>query len=246
MIGLITGMGPQASVDFLQKIIDRTNARYDQEHIPLLISHATYILDRTQALDVPVLYSIVLKQLSDNIVILKNAGIQTIAMSCNTAHAFIKDLEKTFPTLNFLNIVELTAQNVANRYEKNSRIGILATSGTIKSTLYKNALDKYNLRLIKPNNQNNVDKAIYLLKKSNSNKKRAYKLIEQELQNLYSQNCEAVILGCTELPYILRGEKSPLPLIDSLEILASEIVHTYTKSKTKKQAKKYSPVLTSH
>ena len=136
-IGIIGGMGPMATVDLMKKVILATDAREDQEHIPILVDNNTNIPDRTAAIlgegEDP------LPELLKSADRLTAGGADFLIMGCNTAHYF---LPLMMPNLRIpvINMIEETAAFCAREGYK--RVGLLASAGTCKSGIYQRALER--------------------------------------------------------------------------------------------------------
>ena len=132
-LGVLGGMGPQATQVFYQFVLDRTDAARDQDHIPALILSDTGIPDRTQAIlsgETGELYQRLLKDAR----LLENCGCTAIAIPCNTSHYFVDKLQEDVG-VPILHMIRETAQELARQGKK--RPGILATDGTIRTGLYQ-------------------------------------------------------------------------------------------------------------
>ncbi|RKX54716.1 MAG: aspartate racemase, partial [Thermotoga sp.] len=157
-VGIIGGMGPESSYYLYGKIISLTPASADQEHIHVIIDSYPQIPDRTAYLlsngPSPVPYLIESAQK------LEYAGADLIVMACNTAHAFYQEVKQSIK-VDMLNMIEETVIYVNSI---NSRcVGVLATTGTLKTELYQRALDKYGIKVLTPNEEENkmIMEAIY-------------------------------------------------------------------------------------
>lgn len=218
-LGVLGGMGPMATAYFMKIIIDMTDAKIDQEHIPMLVyNHTTipdrtdYILDNSKPNPVPILCADAKK--------LENSGADVIAMPCNTAHFFFEEIQKSV-NIPVLHIVKETVEYIATRDNKCKKIGILATKGTLKSGVFEDFCKKYGLCAVLPTKavSNMLMDIIY--NKIKMGKKVSVAEFLGIIDDMRESGCDAVILGCTELSVI----KSDLHLkrydiIDSLEVLS--------------------------
>ena len=235
MIGIVGGMGPYAGLDLARKIFDLTQAKKDQDHVPLtLISNPEKIEDRTQfilgktEINPGIEISKIIRQLVDQ-------GAKVIGMPCNTAHSKkilneIRDLPKN---VHFINMISEVVKCIQKRYSRAKRIGLLATSGTISSRVYNEEIDKNNLFTILLSDKDQkklIDDAIYNKKigiKANANPVHnvAKMKISLALKKLIIKKCDVIILGCTELPLAIKSKSyNSIPLLDSTEILASSLL----------------------
>ena len=151
-------------------------------------------------------------------------------MPCNTASYFYKEISFNTNIL-FINIVEETVKYLHKLNVK--KVGLLATEGTVKSKIYEELLSNYKIKLVLPNkfDQHIISSIIYDGIKSgkNINLNNFYNVIN----NLKNNNCEKIILGCTELSvlkeiYKLKDEM----LIDAMDILADTTLY-YIKNTNK-------------
>lgn len=212
-------MGPEATVLFLEKVIDLTPARKDQDHIPMIIYNYPQIPDRTRAILLqgpsPV------AAIRAGIQRLKDAGVDFICIPCNTAHYFFDEFAKdaNIPVLNLIDcVVEYTRQQLPGM----SNIGLLATEGTMKAGIYGKAFARHQIDVLLPSGkeQNALQQAIYQIK----NRSKDYRQIQFIADNLVAAGSQAIILGCTELSLIARELQLQAPILDSTEILAKTVV----------------------
>lgn len=219
-IGIIGGMGPLATCDLYQKIIEVTKAHSDQEHIRVCIDGNTEIPDRTEA----ILHGgkDPLPEMVRSAVRLESMGADVLIMPCNTAHYFYKEI-LPFVRIPFLNMLEETADAAAKMGIK--KVGLLATDGTIKSEVYKEAFQKNGISLEIPTQEEQkfVMELIYDGIKAGNDKLDTRKF-EQVMNNLLSRGAQILILGCTELPVAFKKWKFSQPALDPTLVLASRVV----------------------
>lgn len=223
-IGILGGMGPEATVDLYAKIIRATGATYDQEHLRVIIDSNPKIPDRTAAiLNNGVDPTPALIETATNLV---RAGAEVIAMPCNTAHYFHTAIQNSVP-VPVLHMPRETAAHITRSLPSVKKIGLLATTGTVKSAIYADACEQSGLEMISPNDemQNLVTVAIF---GPQGIKAGGRELPTQQLltaaESLIARGVDAIILGCTEIPLALKPGMLPLPLIDATQILAEAAV----------------------
>lgn len=223
IIGVIGGMGPESTIDFLLKIIKNTPARKDQDHLQIIVNHNPKIPDRTNA--------ILKKRKSPVLEIVKTAkklekvGVDFFVMPCNTAHYFLPEVEKHLK-VPFINIVRETISFINQNYQKVRKVGLLATTGTIHSKLYQEVLNETGIETVVPSNklqENMVMRAVRDIK-AGRQKKSAMKRLIKTVVKLQEQGAQLIISACTEVPLALNQKDVNLPLIDSTEILAKSAV----------------------
>jgi len=219
-VGILGGMGPEATVDFMAKIIKKTPARIDQHHLRLLVDNNPQVPDRLNAIlnggqsPGPILAKMALQ--------LESWGAEILAMPCNTAHYYFSEVEKAVK-IPFLSIIDETIKVLK---EKNvTCVGLLASAGTLKMKLYHNKLAEANISIVIPSEayQEKVNQSIYALKEGDYLKTR--KSNQEIIDHIVGKNAQGVILGCTELPIVFdsRDEYNTV-FYDPTEILAEAVV----------------------
>ena len=221
MIGILGGMGTQAGLDFCNKLAMLNRGKIDQEYPLFMLYNKSNIPGRPESIGIQtgafsrlpmntkniIKYNKVLKSLLEGCRSLERSGCKFIVIPCNTAHYWYKDLKKKIkiPIINMPKEVFLHTKNIC---KKNSKIGLLATEGTLKTEIYEK-LFKNEYELIKPisNLQTiSVNKTIKHVKMGNI--KLAEKSIKPAIDYLIKRNCKKIILGCTELPIAIFAFKS--------------------------------------
>ena len=204
MIGVLGGMGTQAGLDFCNKLAILNRGKADQKYPLFILYNKSNIPGRPENLNK---YNKVLKSLIKGCLLLQKNKCKFIVIPCNTAHYWYDDLQKKIkiPIISMPKEVYLHAKN---NCKKNSRIGILATEGTLKTDVYKKFFHK-NFSLINPKKSlqtKNVNKAIKYVKMGKI--KNAEKIIKPAINYLIKMKCTKIILGCTELPIAIFAFKS--------------------------------------
>ena len=219
VVGIIGGMGPGATALLFQKLIDYTDADVDAEHIHIVIDNNTTIPDRTNAIlrgeNTPAVH------ICESGKKLVAYGAQLILIPCNTSHYFYSYIQNRL-SVPVVNMIEETAKEcLANGYQK---VGVLATTGTCNTKIYSNELEKYGIEAMYPDEegQKRVMELIYDQVKAGKPINSA--IIEETLTKMKKSGAQAFILGCTELPMVLRDGDYGCRFIDSLDILAKRAV----------------------
>tara|TARA_B110000444_G_scaffold241573_1_gene258111 strand:+ start:3142 stop:3885 length:744 start_codon:yes stop_codon:yes gene_type:complete len=221
MIGILGGMGTQAGLDFCNKLAMLNRGKIDQEYPLFILYNKSNIPGRPESIGVHtnrlsqiprkpkniIKYNKVLKSLLEGCRSLEKSGCKFIVIPCNTAHYWYKDLQKKIkiPIVNMPKEVFLYTKK---RCKKKSKIGLLATEGTLKTKIYDKLFNN-DYELIKPltNLQiKSVNKTIKYVKMGNI--KLAAKSIKPAINYLIKSKCKKIILGCTELPIAIFAFKS--------------------------------------
>ncbi|PHZ85501.1 aspartate/glutamate racemase family protein [Paremcibacter congregatus] len=235
MIGIVGGVGSYAGLDLIRKIYDHTDARSDQEHLPVsMLSVPHTIGDRTEYLlgvtDVNPGRSI-----AGVITTLVSQGAEVIGIPCNTAHASsIYDviLEMSPDNCKIIHMIEEVAREIVSSGAV-SKIGLLGTTGTLSSDIYKDTLAGYGIEVIYPSADIQslfVHPAIYhhdygIKVYSNPVITKARDDLFMAASYLSRKGAEAIILGCTEIPLALtEGAIDDVPLIDATTLLAKALI----------------------
>jgi aspartate racemase len=230
-IGIIGGVGPAATVDFMDKVIHRTKAKRDQDHVKMVVEHNPQIPDRTENLigegpdpTIP-LYSACKK--------LEAQGADMIAIPCNTAHAYVERIQR-YLSVPVVNMLFETVEYIKRRHGNRRTVGLLATSGTVASRVYHDIIEAAGLNTVVPDpaHQDLVMRAIYGEKgvKAGYTEGECKQDLAQALENVVEQGADVVILGCTELPLLLQQtEDFPVAgksvvVLDPTDILARKCV----------------------
>ena len=204
MIGILGGMGTQASLDFCNKLAMLNRGKIDQKYPLFILYNKSNIPGRPENLHK---YNKVLKSLSTGCLLLQKSKCKFIVIPCNTAHYWYDDLQRKtkIPIISMPKEVYLHAKK---NCKKNSKIGILATEATLKTGVYNKFFDK-NFELINPKKSlqiRSVNKSIKYVKMGKI--KNAEKAIKPAVNYLIKRKCKKIILGCTELPIAIFAFKS--------------------------------------
>ncbi|ENN83859.1 aspartate racemase (plasmid) [Rhizobium freirei PRF 81] len=221
LIGILGGMGPTATVDFLSKVISATKADVDQEHIPLIVHDVPQIPDRSSAIEngrddpfLPMLAGIRL---------LDAAGVEFIAIPCNTAHYWHGRLQRGCRA-KILHIADAVAHYVTQMAERPRTIAVMATRGTISGGIYSQRLLEGAEQVLVPDEgtQLLIDRAITGVKANQISAAR--KAATEAAGLLADAGADCLLLACTELPVALSDfDHGPL-IMDATEALARACV----------------------
>ncbi len=221
MIGILGGMGTQAGLDFCNKLAVLNRGKIDQEYPLFLLYNKSNIPGRPESIGSQTKnlsnkstnkkskakYNKVLKSLLKGCKLLEKNKCKFIVIPCNTAHYWFDDLQNKI-NIPIINMPKEVFKFTKKKCKKNSKVGLLATEGTLKTRVYKKFFEK-NYQLIEPSQKLqklSVNKAIKLVKMGNV--KAAAKAIKPAIDSLIKMKCKKIILGCTELPIAIFAFKS--------------------------------------
>jgi aspartate racemase len=201
VLGVLGGMGPLATVDFLHKLIEETPAMRDQDHLPVIAWSVPQIPERVPAItgngESP------LPALLEGIRTLKQAGAAAIAIPCNTAHYWYADMVRE-GGLPILHIADAALAELAARRISGKTVGLIATKGTLAAGFFQERLAARGLQHI-TNTDADIDElvlpAIVHVKRNELD--AAAKLLGTAVEKLMANGAGGVILACTETPVVL-------------------------------------------
>ncbi|MFC7677976.1 aspartate/glutamate racemase family protein [Paenibacillus sp. GCM10028914] len=222
-LGIIGGMGPQATSVFFEKLIENTEAECDQDHIDMIILNHATLPDRTKVI-LEGRSELFLDAVEKDLKLLELAGVSNIAIPCNTSHYFYNEMQQ-MTSINIINMVDETVKAIHERYGDGSKIGILATNGTVRTGIYRDTCDRYGMTLYEPDSsiQQKVMDIIYNDVKGHKNVDPSK--LESLIHHLvYEENCKCVILACTELSCIHLSDFYKECSIDAMEVLVNKSI----------------------
>lgn len=221
VIGILGGMGPEATLSLFEKIIANTPATRDQDHLRVIIDSNAKIPDRTPAIlgqgETPV------PAIIESGRTLERAGADFIVIPCVSAHFFLDELSGQL-TLPILSLFDAVAEELERQQPVPAAVGLLATTGTIHGGRFQERLQKRGIDTLVPglDDQKRVMSVIYRVKATSSGAGREE--MRSELRSvvttLVDRGAQAIVAGCTEIPLVLRSQDVPLPFFDSLVVLA--------------------------
>jgi len=224
IVGVLGGMGPHATAAFFLRLIRRTPATCDQEHLHVLIDNDPGIPDRTAAIlgdgASPLTRMLAAAQR------LAAAGATLIAMPCNTAHVWLEELRRGVD-VPIVDMVEETSRAAAQAAPASADVGLLATTGTVRSGLYARTLERLGRRLIVPTEEDQrvVAAAIARVKADDAVPRGA---LVGVCERLVDRGAAGLILGCTEIPLVLSSGDVAVAIFDSMDLLARSVVKRCT------------------
>ena len=219
-LGILGGMGPQATQVFYQFVLDRTDAARDQDHLPALILSDTKMPDRTAAIlggDTEELY----RRLSGDARLLEQCGCTAVAIPCNTSHYFADRLQGEL-SIPIVHMIRETAAALAAQGRK--RPGILATDGTIQTGLYQKECAALGLEAVAPDaeTQKLVMSIIYdEIKQGERGSREKFAQIDRAIR---AAGCDCAILACTELSVFATYHALPPFYLDAMMVMAERAV----------------------
>jgi aspartate racemase len=221
IIGVLGGMGPEATLSLFENIIANTPATRDQEHLRVLIDSNPKIPDRTPAIlgqgESPV------PAMVESGRALERAGADFIVIPCVSAHFFLDEI-RAHLSVPILSLFDAVAEELERQNPVPGAVGFLATTGTMHGGKFQERLRGSAIETLvpDPDDQKRVMSVIYRVKAASLGPGRDE--MRGELQSvvgtLVDRGAQGIVAGCTEIPLVLRPQDVPVPFFDSLLILA--------------------------
>jgi aspartate racemase len=225
IVGIIGGLGPEATVDLMRRVIQATPAGDDQDHIRMIVDCNPKVPSRIKAIlegtgEDPAPYLVTMAK------DLAAWGADFLVIACNTAHLYFDRIQEAVP-LPVLNMIDLTVDKVVSENPAIRKAGLLASWTVIRPGLYGAAFEKRGVALLHPSTalQDRLLTAIRRIKTGHHGAPEK-KALEEAGWALVDQGAEVLIIACTELSVIAEGLKMKVRIFDASQILAEAIVHT--------------------
>jgi aspartate racemase len=227
VVGIIGGMGPEATLDLMRRVLAKTPAQDDQDHIHLIVESNPKIPSRIAHLieGTGVDPTSELVRIARN---LERAGAQALAIPCNTAHAYAPSIRRAV-SIPLLDMVQLTVDKIASAYiatsqtassRRGARVGLLVSSAVLATELYAKAFAGHGIAVVHPARQDEVMSLIKAVKRGETGPEVQAALARTALE--LANHADVLLVGCSELSVIAAGITAPF--VDSLDVQAQAIV----------------------
>jgi aspartate racemase len=223
VVGIIGGMGPAATVDLMRRLVERTPAMDDADHLHVIVesnpkipSRIAHLIEGTGEDPTPELVRI-----AHN---LERAGATLLAMPCNTAHFYAPAIQAAVQ-VPLLNMVQLTATRLATDFPA-ATVGLLSSTAVHRTGVYHQALAAHGLSLLLPDDQGDVMDIIRQVKRGDSGEqvRSRFRAVALALR----EHCDVLLVACTELSVIADALLGAMPdssaVVDSQEVLVDAIL----------------------
>jgi len=224
IVGILGGMGPLSTIELIKRVVEKTPVKKEQDHIRMLMDNRPEIPDRTDFIlgkgpsPVPML--------QESATMLEKWGVDFLAMPCNSAHAFIEQIREAI-NIPVLDMIDLVRLELEKNFSPGASVGLLTTTGALRSKLHHNYLVQFSIITPEPDIQEKLvmgtvygENGIKALGKTPENQKKLLEVIDL----LIKGQPKAIIAGCTEVELALAGVELQIPIFYPLDILANEII----------------------
>ena len=226
-VGILGGMGPEATILLMQKIINGIKAEDDSNHIPMIVHQNTQVPSRIERIiegngadPAPVL-----KKMAKD---LQDMNCDFLAMPCNTAHYYYSDICESV-TVPLLNMIELSAQKLVE--QKLSKIGVLASPAIKKIGIFDEMFKQFGFESKLSEDDIGMLKIIKTVKKGGLDKPTIANF-KSQVSKLIDFECDGILIACTELSLLSDYIPKSLPYVDSLDCLAEKIISMAMRTET--------------
>lgn len=221
-VGVIGGLGPQATLDFYAKLIQKSNATIDQDHLHVIINSNAKIPNRQEALAgkgpscAP--------ELIQSAVALQNSGSDFLVMVCNTAHAYEEHIKGAIE-IPFISIIRESVNHCLNTVPNLKKVGILAATGCLEANLYQDRFDHAGVDCMTLNkeDQKRFMELIFEIKGNNLDFSVSMEM-ERLTKTLVANGAELILAACTEVPLVLQPSYLSVPLVNSTDVLVDATI----------------------
>ena len=221
-LGVLGGLGPQATDFFYNGVIEHTDASCDQEHIDMIIlSHAT-TPDRTKAIETGDDRALI-ESLKNDVRMLERAGATNIAIPCNTSHYFFEQMQSAVD-IPIIHMVRESVNYAKRKYGNVKKIGIMGTDGTIHTGLYDRECALAGVQAVHPSPQRQKDVMHIIYDEIKAGERGSRHLFNGVVEELQEMGCEVIILACTELSVYKRFHNVPDCCLDAMDVLIREAI----------------------
>jgi aspartate racemase len=222
LVGIIGGMGPDATVDFMSQILQVTPATTDQDHVRMVVENNPRIPSRQAAMrgegqsPGPAIAAIATR--------LEAMGAEFLVMPCNLAHAWQSDIEAAI-TIPFISIVEESVRSALQRSGDDSAIGLMTTPGCFTAGLYQQALAESG-RAVITQTPEELAEAMSLVEqiKSGNRSQQIASGLRALANKLVDRGAKVLIAACTEFPLVLDESMFDVAFVSSTDVLARKTV----------------------
>lgn len=207
LLGVLGGMGPLATVDFLKKLIDETPAAGDQDHVPVVVYSVPQIPDRPSAIlenaESP------LPHMLEGVRALKRAGATAIAIACNTAHYWYDALAAEGVPI--LHIADASCDDLLAHAPHAKRVGLIATKGTVAAKFFQERLGARGIECILSSEAEQDELVLpSIIAVKQHRLEDAHQLAIRACERLRERGAAAIVLGCTEMPVAVEHVPHPV------------------------------------
>ncbi|MEO1423550.1 MAG: amino acid racemase [Pseudomonadota bacterium] len=219
-VGVIGGLGPEATVLFMSRLIAAVPARDDADHVPLIVDQNPQVPSRIDALvegcgpdPSPILIDMARR--------LERAGAAALVMPCNTAHHYAACIQDAV-SIPFLSMVDLAATHAA-QVTRWGRVGLLGSPALERAGVFDLPMAAQGVRVVPLTDPHAMLGAIRAIKARGTTPEVCAQL-SREAHAQARAGAEAICIGCTEFSLVAKEIEAPVPVFDALDLLVETVV----------------------
>ncbi len=220
IVGVLGGMGPEATIEFMHRLVNKNKAISDSGHIHCIVDQNSKVPNRIRSINGegpssgPVLADMAKR--------LEAYGVDMLCMPCNTAHYYLADIQEA-SSLPFVDMITCTVEHLIKTNPDEKVVGLLATNSTIQTDIFKRKLEAYGLEEANPcpELQERVNAVIRAVKQGHKGEE-SINTLKGIIADFRKSGVNVLIAACTELSVICP--KDDPAIIDALDCLADKVV----------------------
>ncbi len=220
-LGVIGGMGPEATAFFYEEVIKHTNASRDQEHLDMVIISQASMPDRTHAI-ITGDDARLIQVMREDAQALETLGCTCIAIPCNTSHYFYDKIQ-SFTGVPIIHMPREAVREAAQA-RRARRIGIMGTDGTVRSGVYARECEALGVECMVPSPERQADVMSIIYENVKAGHPADMGKFSLVVDELVRRGCDAIILACTELSVVRRRQGAPDVCLDAMDVLVREAI----------------------
>lgn len=221
-LGVIGGMGPEATSYYYENVITHTKASCDQEHIDMVILSHAAMPDRTEAI-ISGNSRRLINMLCNDARTLETLGVSNIAITCNTSHYFYDHIQRA-TKIPVIHMIQESVAYAVRDFEDVKRVGIMATDGTINSKIYYKACRKAGVTPVKLSEERQKDVMSLIYDDIKAGKPGDRRKFDRVVSEFMRKGCDVIILACTELSVFKGKHDVPSICLDAMDVLVKESI----------------------
>ena len=222
ILGVIGGMGPEATSYYYENVIAHTKASRDQEHIDMVILSHAAMPDRTEAI-ISGNSRHLINMLCNDARTLETLGVSNIAITCNTSHYFYEQIQRA-TKVPVIHMIQESVSYAVRDFGNVKRVGIMATDGTINSKIYHKACRKSGVTPVKLSEERQRDVMSLIYDDVKAGKPGDRRKFDRVVSEFMRKGCDVIILACTELSVFKGKHDVPSICLDAMDVLVKESI----------------------
>ena len=222
-VGIMGGMGPEATVDLMRRVIAGTPARDDADHVRMLVDSNPHVPSRIEALiegsgesPLPCLVEMARG--------LERQGADFLVIPCNTAHHYHAEVAAAV-RVPVLNLIDMTARDAARGCPELTRVGLLASSALQQIRLYEPWFERLGARVLYPA-PGLQQELMALIRAVKAGRQTAAQVAacDRAAEDLEAHGAQCLVVACTELSVVVERLRTDLPVCDAADVLARAVI----------------------